>query len=262
MTTTAGPLVQFREDGVTDTFSLELGSVLDALQSLICDLTSHLMSSDFQSSAVADKVAAEFEVAPSPSDWSKLVKTVNESSELEDIIQSPAVVDAFRSVYKGEPERFPICIFRASMAQVSRSRYALHQDIGTWYLSGQRQLSEPVPATLWVSVNGTKPDNSLRVFPRSFRRKLYRHRNVAGQGYFDAAIGNLEALGPGHVVTAAAGEAVLFHGLTVHGSVSGNGLRPRYSIDIRYSDPNSSETYKVDPVFRLQRMLGMGSRAR
>lgn len=99
--------------------------------------------------------------------------------------------------------------------------YLLHQDF-----AGAAIPTTPSIMTLWVGLNCC-PDWTLRVYPGSHRLGLICDRWLATDDP------RLAELGEPVDVPARLGTAVLFHGLTVHGS-SNPGPHRRVSCDIRF----------------------------
>jgi hypothetical protein len=75
-------------------------------------------------------------------------------------------------------------------------------------------FTDPQIVTCWIALDGAIPENGcLQILPGSHREET-EHRNVSGTIIQEAVIDSSRLV----VVTAKAGELVLFDGLTVHGS--------------------------------------------
>jgi hypothetical protein len=232
------------------------GSDLEALQAVIYDVTaSHLAPHD-KSLPVSLKIQVPF-VGPAPAElFSKLMRTVNESPELDKIIKHPGVTGAFAKVFGEEPIEFPISRFRAQFPANTRSVYNWHQDEGTWYAVPVKTLAHLMPATLWLSLNGADSSNSIEIISGSHRLPLQNHFFTEGQGYFTAIPPKETSSMPRLVVKAEPGDGICFHPLTFHRSIEISSLRPRYSIDVRYYSPEGAkESYKVSWKFLAKRLL-------
>jgi ectoine hydroxylase-related dioxygenase (phytanoyl-CoA dioxygenase family) len=149
-------------------------------------------------------------------------------------------------------------VFRAQDPGQKRAVYRWHQDEGTWFAAPSETLAYRMPGTLWLSINGATAANSIELIPRSHRCGLRLHRNVEGQGYFDAD--PPEGLPAPVAMTTSPGDGVLFHALTFHRSIVTPGsLAPRYSADLRYYDPSRRGRYQVDPALLRQREAVLSS---
>lgn len=107
------------------------------------------------------------------------------------------------------------------------SHIPLHQD------DGYGRLEPPLDATVWTALTDTDERNGcLFVIPGSHRGGVVPHHRFADNAALQ------EAIGDGAVpVPLPAGHAVLFSGLTLHGSGPNHTERPRIGLHARYCHP-------------------------
>lgn len=247
----------YRSEGWGEVQTLLLAHELDSIQSLIWDLTAHLLPDGTRERPIAERLRVPFVRPPSPEDLARLMNTVNGSRELSDLVRSPAVVACFSRVFDTDDvEPFPISRFRAQVPGVARSSYAWHQDEGTWYAVKVKSLAHRLPATLWLSLNGADQSNSIEFIPRSHALGLAHHRNREGQGYFQAVVPRqIEELDR-RQASARPGDGVLLHPLLFHRSIPSPHGPPRYSVDLRYCRRKPlHSSHRIDPRLRLRRWL-------
>ena len=255
-------LDSFYNNGVTDLFYVNLEPKLKKLQNLIYDSTKELLISHSENLEVEEKLKLPFKEIPSSENWSKLMNLVNSSNELNELINCESVIKIFKKIFK-KPIKYEICTFRARYPSERRVIYNWHQDEGTWYLSKNKKNIKKFTATMWLSVNGCTKNNSIQIIKDSHKNKLYKHSYVSGQGYFNANLDEDFFNKTNNIITIEAkpSEAVLFHPLTLHRSVTDNsenidiGLVPRYSIDIRYFDESKKLNYSTSYLFKLKKLI-------
>jgi hypothetical protein len=105
----------------------------------------------------------------------------------------------------------------------------LHQD------DGYGQLDPPLDVTVWTALTDTDAGNGcLVIVPGS------HHGGLVGHASSEANVALLEAPTSADAIAVplAAGEAVLFSGLTLHGSGPNRSDRPRVGMHARYCHPS------------------------
>lgn len=242
--------------GFTSVFKVNFNNELTNLQNLIYENTKdHLVDHDSKLS-LEKKINLEFKKIPDDVFFSKLMSIINNSNELNKVINSQSIVDSFKLIFKN-PETFEISTFRARFPNQKRTVYKWHQDEGTWHLSKNPNHLNKFPATLWLSINGANKNDSIQLVEFSHKGKLYDHAFVSGQGYFnikskceidETTIFNVETK---------PSEAIIFHPLTLHRSVPNLKInyRPRYTIDIRYYDRDFKPKFNVELLFKIKRTM-------
>lgn len=243
-----------RNYGVTEKLQVVPTDKMEPIQELIYDLTYHLLPNHDSGLPAAERIKLPFQNVPLNEDWSKIMSTVNTSTEAEALLQSPEIIQLFEEILSSPVELFPISFFRAGFFGQARAIYNWHQDLGTWYVSGDRDLVEKQPVTLWLSLNGADRTNSLEIIPGSHNNRLEHHVYVKGQGRF--SLRKAPALNSDVIVPECSpGQGVLFDQLTVHKTITNPSLSPRYSFDIRYYSPNQKASYNVAHSMKLLRLL-------
>ncbi len=240
--------------GRTNVIEIVPISHMEGLQNLIYTLTKHLTVDHEDSLPIIQKLQLPFSKVPQEDEWSHIMKTVNGSAELRDLISCENVKHAFESIYQSEVVLFPISMFRAQFPFNKRSVYGWHQDLGTWWLAENRDIADFAPYTMWLSISGASRENGIEFAEGKYLDKLENHRFVNGQGYF--VMDNPPELGVNRFSpNVLPGHAVIFHPLLPHRSIDGKALMPRYSIDIRFCDAKVRFNGAVDWKFRVRRLL-------
>jgi len=248
----------FKSSGYTMPRPFECAVESDGVRQLVFDLTKQYLIEHEDALPLTAKLQLPFKDVPPPQLWSDIMNGVNESSALQKLLISPAIVSRFRSLLDAELEMFPISFFRAQFPWMERSVYSWHQDMGTWYASRVPWLGRYRPVTLWFSLNGADQENSLDIAVNSDRNQLFSHSHVPDQGSFRAEIDfDPEEKFEVFVPKCDADEGMFFSDLCLHRTRRGPGLRPRYSVDIRYYDPKCLARPDVPISFRLKRMYQM-----
>ena len=246
----------FLKKGFTEIINVPVKKELDLLQKLIYSNTKNLLVDHDENLSIEKKVNVNFKEISPQKDWSNLMNIVNNSKELNSLINSEGIKSAFKKMFQN-PEPFDICTFRARMPSQKRAIYDWHQDEGTWYLSKNKNHLNKFPATLWFSINGANKDESIQLIESSHNNTLHNHNYVNGQGFFN--IDNKKIIDEKKIYTVCMkpSEGVIFHPLTLHRSVptNPNNLRPRYTIDIRYFDRSFKPNFKVDYKFQIKRFF-------
>mgnify|MGYP001165078829 CR=1 FL=1 len=129
----------FLKKGFTEIINVPVKRELDLLQKLIYSNTKNLLVDHDENLSIEEKVNVNFKEIPPQKDWSNLMNIVNNSKELNSLINSEGIKSAFKKMFQN-PEPFDICTFRARMPSQKRVIYDWHQDEGTWYLSKNKNL--------------------------------------------------------------------------------------------------------------------------
>ena len=109
-----------------------------------------------------------------------------------------------------------------------RSDIPLHQD------DGYGRLEPALDCTVWVALVDTDESNGcLWIVPGSHALGLLEHERAE----LNPVLHEVRHGEPAIPVPLAAGEAVAFHGLTLHGSGPNRSDAPRPSLFVRYCDP-------------------------
>ena len=247
---------KLENEGFLREFKIELGSILIDLQKKIYLLTKDIIVDHDNSLPIEKKLILPFKKIPEKEFWSFLMKEINNSNELKNLISSKEIINVFKKIFKN-PIKFDICTFRARFPGQKRAIYHWHQDEGTWYVSKRKDLINKLTATLWFSINGANEGNSIQLVRYSNKKKLLNHSFVEGQGYFSAEINQSPNQNLVYTVNTNVSEGVIFHPLTLHRSVidknDSQNMSPRYSIDIRYYDKDVNLNYKTSLLFKLKK---------
>jgi len=247
---------KFNDQGFLEEFHVDVGIKLENLQNKIYVLTKDLIVDHDSDLNISDKLNLPFKLIPKNEVWSNIMTEINNSNELNDIINHEEIINSFRKIFKN-PLKFPISAFRARFPNQKRVLYSWHQDEGTWFLSKDSNLQKKLSGTLWFSINGSNEDDSIQLIKYSHKNGLFDHKYIKGQGYFSANLDEQFDQNFIYTVKTQESEAVLFHPLTLHRSVAQKNktinMRPRYSIDIRYYDNNVELNYKTNKVFKLKK---------
>jgi hypothetical protein len=246
----------YKKRGVTDVISFDVRQELRPVQAYIYEHTRSWLVEHDESLPIGEKVQLPYARTPSDEEWDRLMWALNVSTEspLPELVQSPGIIEAFRELYGYRPKKFPICKFRASVAGRSKSQYNWHQDQGTWFVTKLKELAQAMPSTLWLSVNGADTTCSVEFALCSHKLQLLNHGFVKGQGLFQADVGqDIDAFETWKIQTKP-GQGVIFHPLSLHRTVVHTSPRPRYSVDIRYSDPNMTMNHRTNWKFLLRRI--------
>jgi len=247
---------KFNDQGFLEEFHIDVGIKLRNLQQKIYYLTKDLIIDHNTDLNISDKLNLPFKFIPKNEAWSKIMTEINNSYELNDLIEHQEIINSFRKIFKN-PVRFPISAFRARFPNQKRVLYNWHQDEGTWFVSKDSNLQKKLSGTLWFSINGSNENDSIQLIKYSHKNKLFNHKYIKGQGYFSADLDKQVDQNLIYTVKTKESEAVLFHPLTLHRSVAQNNetinMRPRYSIDIRYYDNNVVLNYNTNIIFKLKK---------
>ena len=246
----------FINKGFTDIIYISAEQELTKLQNLIYLNTKDLLIDHEKNISINQKLNLNFKKIPSPKNWSNLMNVINESHELKSLINSEGIKQAFKKIFVN-PEPFEISTFRARIPNQKRVIYNWHQDEGTWYLSKNKNHLNKYPATLWFSINGAEKNDTIQLVEHSHQKKLYNHKFVSGQGFFNIDKKNIINEKNIYTVVTQPSEGIIFHPLTLHRSVPNDPmlLRPRYTIDIRYFDKNYKPKFEVDFKFRVKKFF-------
>ena len=222
------------------------------LQRLIYKLTKKYLVKHSSSLSINKLLKLPFKKGIPSGDWGKLCDSVNFSEEFKEFSNSVEIKNTFRTVLRCKnPVRDPVCRFRAKIPGPNLSNIGWHQDMGVVYGHRNLKLSQRLPIAIWISLNGASKADSIELLTKSHLGKLKIHKEVEGLGNFSAnfkkEINNYKKI----KIEAKSGGGVAFHPLTIHRTIPGNSNIPRYSIDIRYYDPNVVPSFKVDLEFKF-----------
>ena len=249
--------LNFITRGFTDNLFVNFNDELKKLQKLIYINTKSYLVDHDENLSIEKKINLSFKEKPSNELWSELMRIINKSDELSEVINSKSIVEVFKVIFK-DPKPFKISTFRARFPEQKRVFYNWHQDEGTWFLSKNKDVQNKFPATLWLSLNGADKNDSIQLVKYSHKKKLFNHEYVNGQGYFNIKKKFFIDSKDIFTVEAKASEGIIFNPLTIHRSVQKNNLtlRPRYTIDIRYYDYNIADKFSVDLIFKIRKLIG------
>ena len=121
------------------------------LQQKIYYLTKDLIIDHNTDLNISDKLNLPFKFIPKNEAWSKIMTEINNSYELNDLIEHQEIINSFRKIFKN-PVRFPISAFRARFPNQKRVLYNWHQDEGTWFVSKDLIYKKLSPL---FSINGS-----------------------------------------------------------------------------------------------------------
>ena len=249
-------LDKFKTEGFTDIINVYFKEELKNLQSLIYFKTKSLLVKHDDDLPINEKLNLKFQKIPKNEIWTNLMNDINNSNELKELIHSKGIVSTFNKIFKN-PKLFEICTFRARFPNQKKVYYNWHQDEGTWFLSKNKKLLNKLPATLWFSINGANSEDSIQLVKSSHKDKLYRHKYVKDQGFFN--IDEEYFIDPKKIITIETkpSQCIIFHPLTLHRSIPQIKLnfKPRYSVDIRYYDIDFRPSFKTDILFRLKKIF-------
>ena len=249
----------YKDNGFSDIISLKFNeSELTNLQTKIYRITKNYLVEHDDKLSINEKLTIPFVKIPEKRLWSDLMNEINSSREFKVLINSSTVLSAFKIIFKN-PKIFDICTFRARLPDQERVIYDWHQDEGTWYISKNSKLENKYPATLWLSINGATKENSIQLISGSHKYKLFEHRYVEGQGFFNIKKGNRVKLNSPFTIETKPSQGIIFNSLTIHRSVipSIHNMKPRYSCDIRYyeADELEEKQINIDKMFKIKKIF-------
>ena len=226
----------FIDKGFTDIIDVQAHQELTNLKNLIYLNTKSFLIDHEDNISIDQKLNLNFKDIPSQTSWSDLMNIINQSHELNSLINSDGVKQAFKIIFKN-PEPFKISTFRARIPNQKRVIYNWHQDEGTWYLSKNKNHTNKFPATLWFSINGAKKDDSIQLAEGSHTKKLYNHKYVSGQGFFSIDKKNVVDEKSIYTVITKPSQGIIFHPLMLHRSVPRDpkNLKTQILIYLRYT---------------------------
>ena len=245
----------FYNNGHSKVFKIQVGKGFLDVQRKLYKITKDYLVDHDDNISLNQKLSLKFKDIPSDKFWSNLMNEMNNSFELNSLINSNEIFEAFKLIFKN-PRKFEICTFRARLPNQKRVVYDWHQDEGTWFLS-KKKLNNKLSATLWYSINGADEKNSIEILSKSHTDKLYDHKFINGQGYFSA---NTKKVLKKEIfkISTNPSEGVLFHPLALHRSVNPSktvNMKPRYSIDIRFFENDVKLKYKTSLIFKFKKFL-------
>ena len=101
---------KFNDQGFLEEFHIDVGIKLRNLQQKIYYLTKDLIIDHNTDLNISDKLNLPFKFIPKNEAWSKIMTEINNSYELNDLIEHQEIINSFRKIFKN-PVRFPIRSF-------------------------------------------------------------------------------------------------------------------------------------------------------
>ena len=101
---------KFNDQGFLEEFHIDVGIKLRNLQQKIYYLTKDLIIDHNTDLNISDKLNLPFKFIPKNEAWSKIMTEINNSYELNDLIEHQEIINSFRKIFKN-PVRFPISAF-------------------------------------------------------------------------------------------------------------------------------------------------------
>ena len=169
--------LNFITRGFTDNLFVNFNDELKKLQKLIYINTKSYLVDHDENLSIEKKINLSFKEKPSNELWSELMRIINKSDELSEVINSKSIVEVFKVIFK-DPKPFKISTFRARFPEQKRVFYNWHQDEGTWFLSKNKDVQNKFPATLWLSLNGADKNDSIQLVKYS-HKKNYLTMNMS-----------------------------------------------------------------------------------
>lgn len=244
--------------GYSDLRDLGPTRSLTELQRALYDRTRDLLVDHDRDADLTRLLNTPYRPDISRRDWSGVMNDIQRSAALAALVNDPHFNQVASRILGVATEGFPVNRFRACLPGIQTSRLPWHQDHATWYFSPM--LTRRKAFTLWLSVNGSRPDNSIEVVTGSHRNGMLTHGTFEGVGYFAAQNVGPQALTPSEVVVAQAGSGFLFHPLLVHRSyvMARNDVVdfvPRYSVDLRFATAEEDFNPTTSIRMRLRRQF-------
>ncbi len=248
----------FNNQGFTHNFRVfKNPNALDKIKQTIYDFTKNDLEDHEINLSLDQKLKIKFKKKVSLKYIDDLRRLINYSDEFNKIINDDDIKEKFGLIFK-KPVLFKVNIFRSLLPTDEDVIYPYHQDESTWFLFKDNFYRNKLTGTMWLSINGANKLNSIELLKGSNKhQKLFNHKYVNNKGYFGGVLSkrfldNHDC----HQVETQPGEAIIFHNLTFHRTISNknqhNEMVPRYSFDIRYFDKDEILKYKVDYIFKLK----------
>lgn len=173
------------------------------------------------------------------------------------LINHPAIIDAVEA-HVGPDITFVDYLVRPKMPRSESTAFPLHQD--SQYYGKASQHAHTV--TVWIPLVDVNEENGcLFVIPGSHKWELYdsaRDENSNMRSFVD-----VEARGTPIPIPMKAGDILLFHNMTFHGSKVNHTDGVRWSVDIRYvrtlgtQATSSTEQAGVEFMFEKMRNVSL-----
>lgn len=194
-----------------------------------------------------------FPAEPFPSRLARIVEAASslESADVSDVLyrnlsgklrspamfsllKHPALLDIVESVIGGEILAHPQFNVRAKLPAQDRSVVPWHQDLG--YL--QQDAEETMMVNIWLPlVDATKENGCLEVISGSHRHLIDHTMGLGPAGNFKGLTDDVLPSGERVLCPVPKGGVLLIQHKTIHRSLTNASDHTRWSLDIRYSDP-------------------------
>ena len=114
---------KFNDQGFLEEFHIDVGIKLRNLQQKIYYLTKDLIIDHNTDLNISDKLNLPFKFIPKNEAWSKIMTEINNSYELNDLIEHQEIINSFRKIFKN-PVRFPISLLEQDF-QIKKEFYII-----------------------------------------------------------------------------------------------------------------------------------------
>lgn len=243
------------ENGYRVVGAINAPDEIQALQEEIYGRIQTYLTPHDETLPLVERLSLPFDKPISISEWGKFSKAVENSDAMRALSTAPAVYDVFREIFHGPPQLHPICRFRARIPGLNATEYGWHQDHGIIYTHKHPTISDRLASALWISLNGAEKGTGIQLIPGSHHGRLRRHKFKKGQGAFGGVFDSELEQQPPFEFEAPVGHGILFHPLIIHRTSPGTIQKPRFSVDIRYFDPEGDDRINVEFRFRVERAL-------
>ena len=150
------------------------------------------------------------------------------------LLKHPALLDIVESFIGGEILAHPQFNVRAKLPAQDRSVVPWHQDLG--YL--QQDAEETMMVNIWLPlVDANKENGCLEVISGSHRRLIDHTIGLGPAGNFKGLTDDVLPSGKRVLCPVPKGGVLLVQHKTIHRSLTNASDHTRWSLDIRYSDP-------------------------
>ena len=93
---------KFNDQGFLEEFHIDVGIKLRNLQQKIYYLTKDLIIDHNTDLNISDKLNLPFKFIPKNEAWSKIMTEINNSYELNDLIEHQEIINSFRKIFKNQ----------------------------------------------------------------------------------------------------------------------------------------------------------------